>query len=148
MNGVILLVVGVATCPPVGAVVTGVFPGCEAHAAKVGLSGVVRVGRVSNVDLDGSQAKGRMVPTPRRIKYVAPSRVMGSRPLRCPAVWVGEVILNHDGSVAGAWPLSDLPEDTQRNEAVRAAVSQWRYEPTLVHGRPVPVCMTVTETVK
>jgi protein TonB len=34
--------------------------------------------------------------------------------------------------------------DGKLDEAAAAAVRQWRYEPTLVDGVPVPVLMTVT----
>ena len=52
-----------------------------------------------------------------------------------------EVTIVPTGEVGDIEVLHSVPE---LDEAAIAAVEQWRYEPTLVDGVPVPVLMTAT----
>jgi protein TonB len=52
-----------------------------------------------------------------------------------------EATIGSDGRVQNARVLRSIP---LLDEAALDAVKQWRYEPTLQNGVPVPVIMTVT----
>ena len=52
-----------------------------------------------------------------------------------------EATIGATGEVGDIEVLRSVPE---LDEAAIAAVEQWRYEPTLVDGEPVPVLMTLT----
>jgi protein TonB len=54
-----------------------------------------------------------------------------------------EAVIGVTGDVVDARVLRSTPMFA---EAALAAVRQWKYRPTLVNGRPVPVVMTVTVT--
>ena len=54
-----------------------------------------------------------------------------------------EVIIDVDGTVKDARVLRSIP---LLDAAALEAVRQWRYEPTLIDGKPVPVIMTVPVT--
>jgi protein TonB len=51
------------------------------------------------------------------------------------------VTVAEDGTVAGACVLRSVP---LLDNAAIDAVRQWRYQPTLLNGAPVPVIMTAT----
>ena len=52
-----------------------------------------------------------------------------------------EIVIGTDGTVTGAKVLRSIP---LLDRAALDAVRQWRYEPTQLNGRPVPVIMTVS----
>jgi protein TonB len=52
-----------------------------------------------------------------------------------------EITIGTDGAVTDAKVLRSIP---LLDRAALDAVRQWRYEPTLLNGQPVPVVMTVT----
>ena len=52
-----------------------------------------------------------------------------------------EIIVNESGVVTGARVLSSIP---LLDDAAIAAVKEWRYDPTIVNGKAVPVKLTVT----
>jgi protein TonB len=52
-----------------------------------------------------------------------------------------EIVVGVDGGVTDARVLWSIP---MLDEPAVTAVKQWRYEPTLLNGAPVPVIMTVT----
>ena len=54
-----------------------------------------------------------------------------------------EIVVATDGRV-GATRLADTSGSSAFDEAVVTAVRQWRYEPTVVNGKAVPVIMTVS----
>lgn len=56
-------------------------------------------------------------------------------------VVVVEVVVDETGAVTQPRILRSIP---LLDEAALAAVSEWRYQPTVVNGRPVPVRMTLT----
>ena len=51
-----------------------------------------------------------------------------------------EVTVGADGAVTEARVLRSIP---MLDEAAIAAVRQWRYDPTLLNGQPVPIVITV-----
>ena len=54
---------------------------------------------------------------------------------------VAEILVNEQGVVADARVLKSIPP---LDEAALKAVREWRYDPTIVDGKAVPVKMTVT----
>ena len=52
-----------------------------------------------------------------------------------------EIIIGPDGKVSDVKVLRSIP---QLDQAAIDAARQWRYEPTLLNGAPVPVIMTAT----
>jgi TonB family protein len=80
---------------------------------------------------------GGRIKTPKRLKHVAPAIQVG---VHGPDSIEVELIVSPDGTVASARPLrSPTPRDT----AALSAVQGWRYAPTLVSGKAVPVVMRV-----
>ena len=54
---------------------------------------------------------------------------------------VAEILVNEAGVITDARILKSIPP---LDEAALKAVREWRYDPTIVDGKPVPVKMTVT----
>ena len=52
-----------------------------------------------------------------------------------------EITVDIDGTVKDARVLRSIP---LLDDAALEAARQWRYEPTMLNGRPVPIVMTVT----
>jgi hypothetical protein len=66
------------------------------------------------------------------------------------SVWVGEVLIGTDGKVARVWTLRGVefkPPWPEFNEAIVAAIRESTFEATILNGRPVPVCMSMTMNV-
>jgi hypothetical protein len=62
-------------------------------------------------------------------------------------MWIADVIIAPDGRVRKLSVLHDLtfrPPFPEFSKAISDAVLQWRYTPTVVDGRAVPVCMTIS----
>jgi TonB family protein len=95
---------------------------------------------VERVDSEPGE-RGR-IPEPRKVKSVPPSYPDAARAARIQGIVVLEAIISPSGCVStlrvrqGVSPELDV--------AAMAAVSQWRYTPTLLNGKPVPVIMTIT----
>jgi TonB family protein len=92
-------------------------------------------------DADGFYSVGGNIPPP------APTteRVPAVRSREADAAGVSgavvlEIRVDENGGVSDAKVLRSIP---MLDEAAVATVKQWRYAPTLVEGRPVPVKMTV-----
>lgn len=91
------------------------------------------------VDPEPIRISGDVRP-PKKIVHVSPtypplalaSRIQGTVKLRA--------IIDVDGSVANLRVVDSVP---LLDRAAVEAVLQWRYEPTLLNGRAVPVIMTV-----
>jgi hypothetical protein len=63
------------------------------------------------------------------------------------SAWVGEATIAEDGTVTDLTVLHRVQIDPSWPEweaAIADAVLQWRYEPFLLDGQPVPVIMTIT----
>jgi len=86
-----------------------------------------------------------LVTPPVRIRAVSP--VYPEIPLRArlEGYVVVEAIIGVTGDIVEARVLKAEP---LFSEAALAAVRQWKYRPTLINGRPVPVVLTVTVTFK
>jgi TonB family protein len=96
-------------------------------------SGIVRAG-------DAVRVGGNVRP-PVKLVDVPPVRPEMAERANTRGIVILEVIIDVDGAVKEARVLRSVPIfDTAALEAVR----QWRYEPTMIDGRPVPVIMTVS----
>jgi periplasmic protein TonB len=84
---------------------------------------------------------GGNVRLPRRTVEAAPVMPDAARQAGVTGVVILEIVIAPDGSVRDAKILRSIP---LLNQAAIDAVRQWRYEPTLLNGAPVPVIMTVT----
>ena len=82
---------------------------------------------------------GGEIKEPVKIKSVSP--VYPDRSLQ--GVVILEAIIDTDGTVKNIKTLRSAPG---LDESAIAAVSQWKYTPTLINGVAVPVIMTVTVT--
>jgi TonB family protein len=90
-------------------------------------------------DKDGVFRVGGGVTPPRRFGnaiYPADASASGIE-----GVVVAEITVNESGIVTDARVLKSVP---LLDEAALQAVKEWRYDPTLVNGKPVPIKMTVT----
>jgi TonB family protein len=101
--------------------------------------------------LDAPLIKGRPAPErqepvrlskpPRKTHDVAPEYPDIASSARVQGVVIIELAVDEKGRVSSARVLRSVP---LLDEAALSAVRQWRYEPTLTNGRPVPVTVTVT----
>ena len=92
-------------------------------------SGVVRVG-------------GRVRP-PVKLVDVPPVRPEMAARANARGIVIVEVTIDVDGTVKDARVLRSIP---MLDAAALEAVRQWRYEATMLDGKPVPVIMTVSVT--
>jgi TonB family protein len=89
----------------------------------------------------GAVRVGGNIRVPARLNQVAPVYPQQAKDARVQGVVIVEVVVGADGSVSDARTLRSIP---LLDEAALECVRQWRYEPTLLNGTPVPVIMTVT----
>jgi hypothetical protein len=62
-------------------------------------------------------------------------------------VWVGEALVDQTGKVRQAWTIRGFhfePAWPEFDEAITAGLRSWTYEPAMVDGAAVPVCVTVS----
>ncbi len=87
------------------------------------------------------------IKEPKGLHYVkpeypdVPTGTVGS------GVWVGEALIGPDGRVRTVSVLHDLkftPPFPEFSKATSDAILKWRYAPTTVDGKAVPVCMTIS----
>jgi len=74
-----------------------------------------------------------------------PTRPGSSKALS--SIWIGEALVDKTGTVRDVWtirPLSFDPVWPEFEAAIPAAIRKWSYEPALVDGAPVPVCVTIS----
>ncbi|TAK15764.1 MAG: energy transducer TonB [Acidobacteria bacterium] len=84
---------------------------------------------------------GGNVKAPDRIKYVAPKYPEIAASAQVQGIVILEAVVGPDGSVTDAKVLKSV---ALLDQAAVDAVREWKYEPTLLNGVPVPVIMTVT----
>lgn len=90
-------------------------------------------------DKNGVYLVGGGLTPPRRLgnaKYPPDANAAGIQ-----GAVVAEITVNELGIVTDARVLRSVP---LLDEAALQAVGEWRYDPTMVNGKPVPVKMTVT----
>jgi TonB family protein len=84
---------------------------------------------------------GGDIKAPRKIKDVAPLYPEDAKKAGVSGVVILEATVDGEGNVTDARVLRSAP---MFDDAALAAVRQWKYEPTLLNGAPVPVLMTIT----
>jgi TonB family protein len=84
---------------------------------------------------------GFKIPEPRKIKAVHVVYPEDAKNARLQGTVLLDVTITTEGKVSDVKVLQGVP---LLDNAAVAAVSQWEYEPTILHGHPVPVVMTVT----
>lgn len=84
---------------------------------------------------------GGAIREPRKIKNVTPEYPDIARQARVQGVVILECVVSPRGNVTEVRVLRGIP---LLDAAAIDAVRQWRYTPTLLDGRPVPVIMTIT----
>ena len=85
---------------------------------------------------------GGNVARPRKTWNVQPEYPRLARLRRVQGIAILEVTVDRQGNV---WNVSVLRSDAEGfGEAAVEAVRQWRYEPTIIDGRPVSVILTDT----
>jgi TonB family protein len=84
---------------------------------------------------------GGNIATPRKIADARPVLPPLAQQANVQGAVILEIVIGADGTVSDAKILRSIP---LLDQAALDAVRQWRYEPTWLNGRPVPVIMTVT----
>jgi hypothetical protein len=81
----------------------------------------------------------------RRVEPVLPTR----ESLTTSSIWVGDALVDQAGKVREVWtvraPRFDPPWP-EFEDAAKAAIRQWAYEPAIENGTAVPFCVTVSVT--
>jgi TonB family protein len=113
--------------PPTGARVPGVPPPPPPPPPGYYSGGPVRV--------------GGNIKAPAKVIDVRPMYPAVAQAARVQGVVILEARIEADGTVSDARVLRSIP---LLDQAAIDAVMQWRYRPTLLNGRPVPVIMTTT----
>ena len=89
----------------------------------------------------GAVRVGGNIRVPTRLNQIAPVYPQQAKDAGVQGVVILELVVSGDGSVSDARVLRSIP---LLDDAALECVRQWRYEPTLLNGAPVPVIMTVT----
>src|SRR5687768_7070890 len=84
---------------------------------------------------------GGAIRPPTRVHNVHPEFPAEARQSGTESAVVIEIIVDCVGNVGSAHVLHGVPA---LNDAALTAVKQWRYVPTLLNGRPMPVIMAVS----
>jgi TonB family protein len=111
-------------------------------SVSMGVSGPLPGGII--VDASPGQAPVRVggnIASPQKLVDMPPVYPPTARGAGITGVVILEVTIGTDGSVTNPRVLRSIP---QLDAAAVEAVRQWRYEPTLLNGTPVPVIMVVT----
>lgn len=90
---------------------------------------------------DGPLAEGDLRP-PRALEKIPPSYPEEARKQRIQGVVVLRTVIAEDGSVTDVEVLKGQPEGL--SEAAVEAVSQWRFEPATLNGKPIAVYYNLT----
>jgi outer membrane biosynthesis protein TonB len=96
-------------------------------------------------------AIGNGVIAPRLVKRVEPQMPEECRKNRVTgSLFIFEGVIDERGNVIDVKPSvrPDIsPPCPAMTEAYRQAISQWKYEPATLNGRPVRVYLTITVTI-
>jgi TonB family protein len=88
------------------------------------------------------QPVGAEIREPRKVQNVPPFYPEDAKHTKLQGVVILEALIDASGCIAALEVLKGVAPSL--DAAALIAVSQWRYTPTLLAGRPVPVIMTVT----
>ena len=92
-------------------------------------------------DASGAYRIGGAIRPPRKIADVPPLYPEAAQREKVEGVVIIETRVDEAGNVGDTRLLRSIP---MLDQAAIDAVRQWKYEPTLMNGQPVPVIMTVT----
>ncbi len=84
---------------------------------------------------------GGNIKAPRKIKDVSPTYPDIAKQARVQGIVILEAIIDPSGNVTNVRVLRSIP---LLDKSAISAVKQWKYEPTMLNGVPVPIVMTVT----
>lgn len=84
---------------------------------------------------------GGDIREPQKTVHVNPIYPEIAKQARVSGVVILEAIIDPNGNVTNLSVLRSIP---LLDQAAMDAVRQWRYQPTLLNGVPVPIVMTVT----
>jgi protein TonB len=84
---------------------------------------------------------GGNIKAPRKVKDVSPVYPDIAKQARVQGIVILEAIIDPAGNVTNVRVLRSIP---LLDQSAMAAVKQWKYEPTMLNGVPVPIVMTVT----
>jgi hypothetical protein len=90
---------------------------------------------------------GGKIPPPKKIRDAAPKYPEFPPGTVGSGMWIGEALIDARGQVTKVWPLREVqiqPPLPAFNQAIVDSILQWRFEPMMVGGVAVPICMTVT----
>ena len=87
-------------------------------------------------------------PAPRKLRSVQPDYPTrpGSSKMES-SIWVGEALVDQEGKVRDVWTIRPLrfdPAWPEFEDALLASIRQTVYEPSVVDGTAVPVCVTIS----
>lgn len=106
-----------------------------------GVSGGITTDGAVQVDRNGAVRVGGPVRPPKKLADVRPAIPEDAARAGVRGVVIMEITIDVDGTVKDARVLRSIP---LLDGAALDAVRQWRYEPTVVDGRPLTVIMTVS----
>ena len=115
--------------------------GAQSVTMPLGASGGA-VGGVAAINFPGDAAPLRVggnVSPPRKIYDVPPVMPETAREARIQGVVILEITIGTDGTVTDARVLRSIP---LLDSAALECARQWRFEPVLLNGKPVPIVMT------
>jgi outer membrane biosynthesis protein TonB len=101
----------------------------------------------------GKPPAGTGTRAPKKIRDVAPaypSLPAGTVISDGRNIWIAEALIDLRGNVARVWlnrRIAFSPPFPLFDEAIVAAIRQWKFEPTIVDGQAVAVCMSVASFV-
>lgn len=84
---------------------------------------------------------GGKVTAPRKLRHVSPVYPQLAAAARVRGTVSLEATIDEEGNVVNLRVLVSIP---LLDGAALEAVRQWKYEPTLLNGSPVPILMTVS----
>ena len=84
---------------------------------------------------------------PRRLTSTPFDYPTRSGATKASGVWVGEALVDTAGKVRQVWTIRGFhfePAWPEFDDAITAGIRSWTYEPAMVEGVAVPVCVTVS----
>ncbi len=118
--------------------VAGGVPGGVPGGVVGGVAGGSRTGLDTS---DNPLRAGSGIRPPTKVKDVRPVYPEIAREARVQGTVIVEARIEPDGTVSDARILRSIP---LLDQAALDAVEQWRFRPTLLDGKPVPVIVTLT----
>jgi len=93
---------------------------------------------------------GKGIKSPKKIRDVRPDYPSWPPGATGRGAWIGEALIDTQGWVSYVWTIREVeitPELPAFNRAIVDAIHQWQFEPVVLDGVKVPVCMTVAVNV-